>query len=145
MTSPIEALFVLYDDSCGFCCLCANWLRAQPQQVPLTCLPRSAARTREIFGALTEGNDELVVVDSSGGVYRGPDAFVMSLWALQDYRSWSRRAAREPLRSRSRALLYWLSTRRHAVSQKLGLAPEAEVMKALDYSSTESASFTCAR
>ena len=79
MEAPIEAMWVLYDETCGFCCSCARWLRAQDKLVPLTCLPRSGDVARKSFGSLPWEQDELVVVDSRGGVYRGSEAFVMAL------------------------------------------------------------------
>src|SRR5690349_383297 len=111
----IEALWVLYDETCGFCCLCADWLRSQDKLLPLSCLPRGGETSKRVFAGLPWGADELVVIDSAGGVYRGSEAFVMALWALDDYRPWAHRAAKEPLRSRARSLFHWLSSRRHEV------------------------------
>lgn len=126
------AMWVLYDDTCGFCCRCADWLRAQDKLVPLMCLPRGGEVAQRVFANLPQGDDELVVVDSNGGVYRGSDAFVMSLWALQAFRTWAVKAAREPLRSRARSLFHWLSSRRHDVSQALGLQPESRIAAEVD-------------
>ncbi len=128
----IQALWVLYDETCGFCCLCANWLRAQDKLLPLTCLPRGGEVSRRVFTGLPWGHDELVVIDSSGGVYRGPDAFVIALWALDSFRPWATSAAREPLRSRARSLFHWLSSRRHEVSRTLRFQPESRVLETLD-------------
>jgi predicted DCC family thiol-disulfide oxidoreductase YuxK len=132
MARPIEALWVLYDETCGFCCLCASWLRAQDKLVPLSCLPRGGEVSQRVFPGLPWGHDELVVIDSGGGVYRGGDAFVMALWGLDDFRGWALRASREPLRSRARSLFHWLSSRRHEVSRALRFAPEATVVQTLD-------------
>ena len=144
MAPRIEALWVLYDETCGFCCLCANWLRAQDKLLPLTCLPRGGEISRRVFTGLPWGADELVVIDSSGGVYRGSDAFVMALWALDDFRPWASKAAREPLRSRARSLFHWLSSRRHEVSRALRFAPESKLVETLDRAGEEPGAQGCA-
>lgn len=141
--SRIEALWVLYDETCGFCCSCARWLRSQDKLLPLTCLPRGGAEAQRFFGSLPWERDELVVVDSRGGVYRGSDAFVMALWALEGFRSWAVRAAKEPLRSRARSLFHWFSTRRHAVSRALGFEAESNVLATLDRTATEASAVSC--
>jgi predicted DCC family thiol-disulfide oxidoreductase YuxK len=143
MEAPIEAMWVLYDETCGFCCSCARWLRAQDKLVPLTCLPRSGDVARRYFGGLPWGRDELVVVDSRGGVYRGSEAFVMALWALQGFRPWARQASKEPLRSRARSLFHWFSSRRHDLSRTLGFHPEVQVLELLDRVGAEPAAQAC--
>jgi predicted DCC family thiol-disulfide oxidoreductase YuxK len=113
----VRALFVLYDSSCGFCLRCAAWLNAQKQAVPLRCLPASDPEVQEIFwGARRPSDDELVVVDSEGGVYRGGDAFLMALWALTDYRKWSRRLATPALRPFARGVFELVSSQRKSIS-----------------------------
>lgn len=140
---PIEAMWVLYDETCGFCCSCARWLRSQDKLLPLTCLPRGGAEARRYFGSLPWEKDELVVVDSRGGVYRGSEAFVMALWALDGFRSWALRAAKEPLRSRARSLFHWFSSRRHDVSRALGFEAESKMLATLDLTAKEASARPC--
>jgi predicted DCC family thiol-disulfide oxidoreductase YuxK len=137
------ALWVLYDETCGFCCLCANWLRSQDKLVPLTCLPRGGEVSKRVFAGLPWGHDELVVIDSSGGVYRGSEAFVMALWALDGYRGWAQRASKEPLRSKARSLFHLFSSRRHEVSKALMLEPESKLIWALDRAAEEKSAQGC--
>jgi predicted DCC family thiol-disulfide oxidoreductase YuxK len=132
MSARSPALWVLYDDTCGFCCRCADFLRGADKLLPLTCLPRGGHVAQMTFTGLTQSGDELVVVDSNGGVYRGGDAFVMALWALTAFRPWAQKAAREPLRSRARSLFHWLSSRRFTVSARFRLEPEATVAREID-------------
>lgn len=143
MSAPIEAVWVLYDETCGFCCSCARWLRAQDKLVPLTCLPRGGDVARHHFGGLPWERDELVVVDSRGGVYRGSDAFVMALWALQGFRLWAQQASKEPIRSRARSLFHWFSSRRHEVSRTLGFQAEAQLVQTLDRAGNEASAQPC--
>ena len=139
----IDALWILYDETCGFCCACAHWLRAQHKRVPLSCLPRGGEVSQRVFAGLPWGHDELVVIDSNGGVYRGSDAFVMALWALDDFRPWAAMASHEPLRSRARSLFHWLSSRRHEVSRALRFEPESKLVAALDQAGREQAAQAC--
>jgi predicted DCC family thiol-disulfide oxidoreductase YuxK len=144
MSARIQAMWVLYDDGCGFCCRCADWLRAQDKLVPLMCLPRSGEVAQRAFAKLPQGNDELVVVDSEGGVYRGGDAFLMALWALEAFRPWAAKAGREPLRSRARNLFHWISTRRQDISATLNLVPEARLVAEVDRAARDASAMRCA-
>lgn len=143
MAPRIAAMWVLYDDRCGFCCRCAEWLRSQDKLISLTCLPRRGEVARRVFGALPQGTDELVVVDSRGGVYRGGDAFVMALWALEAFRPWAAKAGREPLRSRARSLFHWISSHRQDVSAALRLQPESRVAAEVDRARHEESAGAC--
>lgn len=141
--SPPDALWVLYDDTCGFCCRCADFLRAQPKAVPLTCLPRNGETAKRWFGPLVERREELVVVDAQGRVYRDERAFVMALWALDSHRWWAELASREPLRSRARGLFHWLSSRRHDLSRRLQLEPESRIARTVDLAADEPEAASC--
>lgn len=142
MSRP-DALWVLYDDSCGFCCRCADFLRAQDKLVPMTCLPRSGAEAKRWFGRFAGEHEELVVIDSRGAVYRGPNAFVMALWGLDEFRAWAQLAAREPLKSRARGLFHWLSSRRKDLSRQLRLQPESHIAEVVDAAAYEQAAESC--
>jgi predicted DCC family thiol-disulfide oxidoreductase YuxK len=129
----MDALYVLYDETCGFCCRCAEWLTRQPAYVHLECLPAGDADTRERFPvARGEGKDELVAVDSNGGVYRDTDAFIVALWALREWREWSLRLSTDALKPMARRFFELGSGWRHGVSRLLGLTSDAEVRARLE-------------
>ena len=113
----MRGLWILYDDSCGFCRRCKAWLDVQQKLMPLRCLPASDPEVQEIFwGARRPQDEELVAVDSDGGVYRGPDAFLMALWTLANYRKWARILARPAMRPFARGVFELLSAQRRSLS-----------------------------
>jgi predicted DCC family thiol-disulfide oxidoreductase YuxK len=119
-------LTVLFDSGCVFCRRCRAWLQAQRALVPLEFVPAGSTESRSRFKTLRQGDppDELIVVDDGGGVYRGADAWIMCLYALEDYRAWSIRLASPGLRGLSRAGFALLSSQRHALSHLVATASD---------------------
>lgn len=119
----IEALTVFYDETCGFCVRSRRWLQNQARHVQLRFVAMSSGEAREYLAALKppKGSGELIVVSDTGGVYRGTDAMLMCLWALQDYQRWATRLARPALRPLVRRAFEIFCGHRHAVSRLLGL------------------------
>jgi predicted DCC family thiol-disulfide oxidoreductase YuxK len=108
----MRRLTVLYDPDCEFCRRCRRWLETEPALVELEFLGRDTPVAEERFGRIEAGADELVIVSDEGGVYRGPNAFIMCLYALRDYRDWSFRLADPTLQPLARRALDWLSHNR---------------------------------
>ncbi|MBS2032194.1 MAG: DUF393 domain-containing protein [Deltaproteobacteria bacterium] len=127
----IEHLTVLYDAECGFCCRCRAWLEQQPSLVELELVSREAPGVAARFPGLAPGDDELVVVDNAGGVYRGPDAFIVCLWALVAYRPWAMRLASPGLRPLARLAFEMVSSQRHRLAEWLSLRSDADLARAL--------------
>jgi len=129
----MRRLTVLYDSRCGFCVYCRRWLTAHRQLLPLEFISAGSRMARERFPTLShaEPAEELVVVDDEGGVYRGAEAWIMCLYALEEYRDWSIRLARPALRPFARVAFEWLSKNRRSLSAQLGLAPEEEIVRTL--------------
>src|SRR4051812_8993351 len=123
----MDALWVLYDDSCGFCCRCATWLRTQSTFVPVSVLPAGADETKAVFPLEAKGKQELIVVDSEGGVYRDTDAWLMTLWALREWREWSIRLSRGGNRELARKVFELAGSWRHGLTQLFKLESEADV------------------
>jgi ribosomal protein L40E len=120
----VRPLFVFYDDSCGVCCRVAEWLRAQPSFVPLAVLPASQSPAT--------GRDELLVVDGDGGVYRDTDAWLMTLWALRDFRHWAMRLAASDNRQFARKVVELAGSWRHGLSNLFRLTSEVELTRQLE-------------
>lgn len=128
----IEKLFVLYDAECGFCRRCREWMLEQAKFLDVAFIPRASLAARLRFGDVTTtDDDELVVVDDQGGLYRGPSAFLMCLYALRDYRAWSLRLASPTLLPLARKGFELVSARRHRINDWLGLANDIEIARQL--------------
>ena len=99
----------------------------------MTFVPAGSERAARLFPELARAgwSDELVVIDDDGGVYRDGDAWIMCLYALQEYREWSLRLAGPALRPLARRAFTLLSGRRSQISRWLRLASEAEIAETL--------------
>jgi predicted DCC family thiol-disulfide oxidoreductase YuxK len=122
----MRALSVLYDETCGFCVRCARWLEEQRTLVGLECLPAGSEEAARRFPELRRAGtaQELVVVDDDGGVYRDTQAWLMVLWALEDYRAWAERLSRPSLMPLARNAFELLSSNRRRLSDWLHLEDE---------------------
>jgi predicted DCC family thiol-disulfide oxidoreductase YuxK len=128
----VRSLTVLYDARCGLCSNARRWLEGQPQIVPLELLPADSEEARRRYPTLAETEpEELVVVSDEGDLYRGSHAWIVCLWALQDYREWSFRFAQPALLPLARGIVEWISTRRHRLSRALGMMSDQEIALAV--------------
>lgn len=114
----MNKLTVLYDASCGFCVKCRWWIEYQPKLVDVEMLPSGGPDARARFPELDAPGfkDELLAVDDQGGVYRGTDAWLVCLWALEEYREWAERLASPLLRPLARGAFAALSAGRKKIS-----------------------------
>ena len=128
----MRKLTVLYDARCGFCSACRRWLEVQPQLVSLEFLPAGSDEARRRFPTLTAAEpEELVVVSDDGGVYRDSHAWIMCLWALDEFREWSFRLARPALLPLARTVFEWVSERRRGISSLLGIRSDHDLAAVL--------------
>ncbi len=124
----VRRLTVLYDARCGLCSRAARWLDGQRQMVPLEMLSSGSEAARRRYPTLAGPEpEELVVVSDAGDVYRGPQAWIMCLWALEDYRDWSYRLAQPALLPLARGIVEWISSRRERLSRALRLMSDEEI------------------
>jgi predicted DCC family thiol-disulfide oxidoreductase YuxK len=125
----VRRLTVLYDARCGLCSTARRWLEGQRQIVPLELLAAGSEEARRRFPTLAAAEpEELVAVSDEGDVYRGSHAWIVCLWALEDYRNWSFRFARPSLLPLARNIVEWVSTRRHRLSRSVGLMSDHEIV-----------------
>src|SRR5258706_533625 len=130
----MEGLTVLYDADCGFCVTCRWWLADQPAFVPLDFLAVGSPEAQRRFPTLGEAvhGKELTVVDEEGGVYTGPPAFLMCLWALEDWRELSLRLGSPVLQPLARRVFEMISANRGRISRWLHLKTEDELAAHLE-------------
>lgn len=131
----IEHLTVLYDAECGFCSRCRAWLEKQSSWVELELLAKDSFEVSRRFPGLECPHDELVVIDDAGGVYRGPNAFILCLYALEDYREWALRLSSPALRSTARLAFELVSSNRHRINDWLKLRSDADIARKLQLAS----------
>jgi predicted DCC family thiol-disulfide oxidoreductase YuxK len=126
-------LFVLYDAQCSFCLRCRQWVAAQPTFLTLAFIPFQSpeliARFEGIESFRSKG--QLLVVGDDGAVYQGPNAFIMLLYALMDYREWSARLATPALIPFAAQALDLLSSGRQNVLRWLSCLNDGQLLDVL--------------
>ena len=129
----MSRLYVLYDGRCGLCRLARQWLDRQEKLVELEFLAAGSYQACRLFPTLQTSDqpEELIVVSEEGGVYRGGHAWIMCLYALEDYREWAERLSSPALLPLARQGFAMLSKQRGRISHWLGLASEQEIVEAL--------------
>lgn len=87
----MKSLTIYFDDDCSLCWRTRTWLTDELQIVRLQFVDRRSHSARAVLGKLgfIVGPDDLVVVSDGGQVWAGDDAWLMVLYALDDYRLWS--------------------------------------------------------
>jgi len=110
----VTQLTVHYDARCGLCCAARDWIGRQRQLVPIVCVPKP------------DGRNDLVVTADTGEVWEGDSAWLMVLWALDEYRHWANRLASPALLPTARRMFATLSHYRGEISCRLGLVPQIE-------------------
>jgi predicted DCC family thiol-disulfide oxidoreductase YuxK len=101
--------------------------------VPMEFIAAGSERARRMFPQLEhhEVPRELVVVTDAGDVYLDDAAWIVCLWALVEYRTWSFRFARGPLRSLARAAWSILSANRYELARVLSIESDEELARKL--------------
>jgi predicted DCC family thiol-disulfide oxidoreductase YuxK len=130
----MEKLYVMYDARCGLCSWAKRWLMQQPAIVDLCFIPAGSVLAGRLFPGLCqpgEPAEELVVVSDEGGVYRQGNAWIMCLFALEEYRDWANRLAHPLLRPLARQGFALLCGQRSRISRWLSLASEREIAETL--------------
>jgi predicted DCC family thiol-disulfide oxidoreductase YuxK len=128
----MKKLTILYDAGCGFCISCRHWMEEQPTLIELDFVAAHSAEAARRFPELEQAKEEeLVVVSDEGGIYRGARAFIMCLYALDEYREWSLRLSRPGLLPLARNAFALVSRSRKGLSRLLCLAPEEKVSAVL--------------
>jgi len=126
----MNRLYVLYDGTCGLCSSVREWAQQQPQLITMVFVAANSPQASTLFPSLSRPGqrpEELIVVDDRGGVYREGHAWIMCLYALAQYRELSLRLASPALLPLARKAFSFLSKRRSAVSELLGMATDRQI------------------
>jgi len=122
----MHRLYVLYDARCGLCRLGAGtWASRQPQYVELVFVAAGGSDEANLrFPTLATAGppEELIVVSDTGDIYRGSSAWIMCLYALEDYREVVAPALRPALRPLARQAFAFVSEHRGQISHWLHLS-----------------------
>ena len=124
----MEKLYVLYDPKCGLCARLKDWLVTQRSWLELCIVPAGSDQARSMFPELEQiaSADDLAVISDEGQVYLNNHAWIMTLYALEEYRDWACRLAHPLLLPLARQAFATISKNRHAFSRWLRVAgPEA--------------------
>jgi predicted DCC family thiol-disulfide oxidoreductase YuxK len=140
----MRRLYILYDFRCGICARLRVWMQQQRAYVPVEFIAAGSNLARRMFPTLLNDGEprELVAVTDEGDVYLDDAAWLVSLWTLVEYRTWSYRFARGPLRPLARTAWDFLSTNRQQLAQMLSLKSDEEVARELDRRSTGACDLT---
>ncbi len=115
------ALTIVYDAGCPFCQRCRAWVEGQLAIVPCRFVPLTSARARSLMGGRIPGDGrELVVVADDGAFWAGSDAFLMVLWALEDYRGFASLLSARPVRPFAELFFGVVSSSRPLLSSIFG-------------------------
>ncbi|MEA2749562.1 MAG: hypothetical protein QOI41_3705 [Myxococcales bacterium] len=112
----MERLTVLYDGTCALCVRCRDFLASSRTLVPLELLASQSRDARERYGSVPWLGEELVVVSDEGDVWVGPAAFLVSMWALAEYREWSYRLSGPAFAPLAERFFVALSSRRKRIA-----------------------------
>lgn len=84
-----KALTVVFDPHCALCRRCRDWMLTQAAYIPIRFVPCTVEEARSRFGAIPWLGTELVVLSEADDIWVGPAAFLVCLWALEEWREWS--------------------------------------------------------
>jgi predicted DCC family thiol-disulfide oxidoreductase YuxK len=121
----MKALFVVYDPACGLCSQIKDWLMRQPAYVPLRFVPSGSPEVQRLMPSLPPG--EIAVISEEGDAWIGNRAWILCLWALQEYRGWAARLARPALLPFAQQAFAVLSRNRTALSRLMRLRSDADI------------------
>ncbi len=125
----MEKLFVLYDPKCELCERLKDWLLVQRSWLGLCMVPAGSDKAKAMFPELDQVAtcNDLVVISDEGQVYLNNSAWIMAIYALEEYRDWAYRLAHPLVLPFVRQAFDVVSKNRHAISRWLGSAQPEEL------------------
>jgi len=138
----MKKLYVLYDAQDDFALRSYAWLAAEPPLWPLEFVPYQASERMARFQGIVDflHRGPLLAVGDEGGVYAGPNAFIICLYALEHYQEWSYRLSTPMLLPLARRAFELLSTQGRRFSRVMEKLDEPKLAWLLEYPASSSAS-----
>jgi predicted DCC family thiol-disulfide oxidoreductase YuxK len=101
------------------CRHCRQWLSEQDAYFELQFLSFQSPEVDYRFPGVRKfrPEEQLVVIGDDGSLYQGPDAWIMCLYALTEYREWSLRLAAPALRPFAQRVCELVSSNRQLFSR----------------------------
>lgn len=117
----MKKLYVFYDEQCGLCRRCRDWLQKQPAWIELIFFSFQSRIALKLCPALPTYHPErqLIALSDEGALYAGESAWLACLWALREYRPWAERLATPALRPLAHRLCLLISHNRITLSKAL--------------------------
>src|SRR6516225_9681580 len=115
----METLYVLYDPKCDLCERLKDWLLIQRTWLGLSMVPAGSEKAKRMFPELEQiaSANDLVVISDDGQVYLNNKAWIMALYALEEYRDWASWLTHPLLEPLARQAFVTISRNRHAISR----------------------------
>lgn len=122
----MKCLYLFYDERCEVCRRLKAWLSAQAAWIELRMVAAGSTTAKTLFPDLVKvaGQSDLAVVSDAGEVYLNNHAWIMALYALEEYREWALRLASPVLLPLARQAWEMLSRNRAVVSGWMGSKEE---------------------
>lgn len=141
----MRSLYVLYDENCELCQRLKGWLIGQRTWIGLGVIPAGSARAKAMFPGLESvtSKTDLVVVSDAGEVYLNNHAWIMCLYALEEYRDWALRLASPLLLPLARQAFEALSKSRGTISRWLRSSEQQVAAELKGNAGTVCASESC--
>lgn len=117
----MEKLYVLYDPRCELCRRLKDWLLVQRSWLGLSMVPAGSEKAKKMFPELDQiaTCNDLAVISDEGQVYLNDRAWIMVMYALEEYRDWASRLAHPLLMPLARQAFSALSRNRRIISRWL--------------------------
>jgi predicted DCC family thiol-disulfide oxidoreductase YuxK len=129
----MQKLYVLYDPKCELCCRLKDWLQVQRSWIGLEVIPAGSQIARKMFPELERiaSRNDLAVISDEGAVYLNNRAWIMVLYALEEYRDWAARLTHPLLMPLARQAYAALSRNRHFLPRWLSSTEPEEIASEL--------------
>ncbi|MDB6122177.1 MAG: hypothetical protein JWQ71_1170 [Pedosphaera sp.] len=131
----MQKLYILYDAQCPFTLRYRHWLGDQPSFVPLEFIPfQSPELVAQFEGIAAYGTKaQLLVINNDGGVYQGPSASIICLFALKEYRDWAMRLSAPNLLPLATEAFDMLASGGKEIARWLSRLDDTELINVLSY------------